>query len=67
MWLWSDDLLDCFEVFTVHVEERGCLPVFWVWFWGFLIHFQLVFLCFFFFTRKLQGVGKEEAVVKHFI
>lgn len=32
LWLRFDDLVDHFEVFAVHMEERGCLPAYFLFF-----------------------------------
>lgn len=60
VWLQFDDLFDCFEVFTVHMEERGCLPVSLLFFF-----FKNVFKCFLysfhFLIQNLQGRSYSEA------
>lgn len=63
--LWFDDLVDRFEVFIVHMEERGCLPVSFFFFKN-----KFSSICplysFHFLVWNLRGVGGE-AIVKHFI
>lgn len=60
VWLWFDDLVDRFEVIAVHMEKRGCLPVFF-----FLICFQVFFFyilfIFWYETCRVQGRSYSEA------
>lgn len=60
LWLRSDDLVDHFEVFAVHVEERGCLPVYFIFLFLLKCVFKYFSPAFFSFSgRNFQGRGKK--------
>lgn len=66
LWLGFDDLVDHFEVFAVHMEERGCLPVSFFFFFFFLNMFSSIFLLYSFHfligTFRVGGISYSEAL-----